>query len=85
MFPALTSDRGVELLDDRLAKDKSAELLTSLLNQLERSKAEIAVALNKPRSAEEQGLLQALQQAVQLSESMLREAWQKFHKRAAPC
>jgi hypothetical protein len=85
MFPTLTSDRGVELLGDRLAKDSSAQLLTSLLSQLEQSKTEIAAALNKPRSAEEQGLLQGLQNAVHLSESLLRDAWQKFHKRAAPC
>jgi hypothetical protein len=85
MYAVHTSNRGVELLDDRLAKDTGGELLSSLLDQLDKSKAEIAGALNKPRSAEEQGLLQGLQEAVVLSESMLRDVWQKIHQRAAPC
>jgi Type III secretion system, cytoplasmic E component of needle len=85
MYSAHTSNRGVELLDDRLAQDPAGELLTSLLHQLEQSKAEIAEALDQPRSSEEQGLLQGLQQAVHSSESMLRDVWQQLHQRAAPC
>ncbi len=85
MYAVHTSNRGVELLDDRLAKDTAGELLMSLLNQLEQSKAEIAGALDKPRSAEEQGLLQGLQRSMHLSESMLRDVWQQIHQRAAPC
>jgi hypothetical protein len=85
MYTAHTSNRGTELLDDRLASDTAGELLASLLHQLEKSRAEIADALDKPRSLEEQGLLQGLQQAVQLSESMLRDVWQRIHQRAAPC
>jgi hypothetical protein len=85
MYSVHTSNRDVELLDDRLAKDISGELLTSMLDQLEASKAEIADALNQPRSAEEQALLQGLQNAVQVSESMLRDVWQTIHQRAVPC
>jgi HD superfamily phosphohydrolase YqeK len=85
MYTAHTSNRDVELLDDRLAKDPAGELLMSMLHQLERSRAEIAGALDQPRSADEQTLLQGLQNAVQISESMLRDVWQTLHQRAAPC
>jgi hypothetical protein len=85
MYSVHTSNRDVELLDDRLAKDTSGELLMSMLNQLEASKAEIAGALDKPRTAQEQALLQGLQDAVQVSESMLRDVWQTIHQRAVPC
>lgn len=85
MYSVHTSNRDVELLDDRLAKDTSGELLMSMLNQLEASRTEIAGALNKPRSAQEQALLQGLQDAVLVSESMLRDVWQTVHQRAVPC
>jgi hypothetical protein len=85
MYSAQTSKRGVDLLDDRLAKDPNGELLISLITHLEQSQAEIVAALDQPRPAEEQRLLQQLQQAINLSDSMLRDVWQQIHERAAPC